>query len=102
MRNFNQRKGRAWSAENSVRIFPKGIPTEKTKGALEAIKGLQTIHEIAHQYEVHPNQVSNWKKQILERLPQVFSDKSGASKEYDREKEMLYQQIGQLQVELTW
>ena len=46
--------------------------------------------------------VKNWKKQLLERLPQVFSDKSGSLKDHDREKEKLYQQIGQLQVELTW
>jgi len=36
-----------------------GIPSEKSKVALEAIKGIQTIHEIARQYEVHPNQVSS-------------------------------------------
>jgi len=77
-------------------------PEFKSKVALDAIKGLQTVHEIARQYEVHPNQVSTWKKQMQERLPQVFSDKSGTSKDHDREKEMLYQQIGQLQVELTW
>ena len=39
---------------------------------------------------------------MQERLPQVFLDKLGTSKDHDREKEMLYQQIGQLQVELTW
>ncbi len=80
----------------------KFSPEFKSKVALEAIKGIQTIHEIARQYEVHPNQVSSWKKQMLQRLPQVFSDKSGSSKDHDREKEMLYQQIGRLQVELTW
>lgn len=77
-------------------------PEFKSRVALEAIKGLQTINEIAHQYEVHPNQVSKWKKQLLERLPQVFSDKAGLTKEQDPEKDRLYQQIGQLQVELTW
>jgi putative transposase len=46
--------------------------------------------------------VSTWKKQLLERMPQLFYDKSVSSKEQDREKELLYQQIGQLQVELTW
>jgi len=80
----------------------KFSPEFKSKVALEAIRGLQTIHEIARQYEVHPNQVSTWKKQLIERLPQVFSDKFVSSKDQDREKELLYQQIGQLQVELTW
>jgi len=74
----------------------------KSKVALEAIKGLKTLNEIAHDYEIHPNQVSTWKKQMLDRLPQIFSDKPWSTDEHDREKEMLYQQIGQLQVELTW
>ena len=74
----------------------------KSKVALEAIKGIQTVNEIARKYEVHPNQISTWKKQMLERLPQIFSDKSLSSDDHDREKEMLYQQIGQLQVELNW
>jgi len=39
---------------------------------------------------------------MLDRLPQIFSDKPWSTDAHDREKEMLYQQIGQLQVELTW
>ncbi|MDO9548793.1 MAG: transposase [Candidatus Marinimicrobia bacterium] len=74
----------------------------KSKVALEALKGLKTLNEIAREYEVHPNQISTWKKQLPERLPQLFSEKPWSSSEHDREKEMLYQQIGQLQVELTW
>lgn len=47
------------------RHFGKGF---KARVALEAIKGDKTINEIASIYEVHPNQVSKWKKQALERL----------------------------------
>src|SRR5262245_30438572 len=45
----------------------------KVKIALEAIKGQRTINEIAAHYDVHPNQVTQWKKQAIESLPDVFS-----------------------------
>jgi transposase-like protein len=53
------------------RNFGRGF---KAKVAIEAIKGEKTINEIASIYEVHPNQVSKWKKQALERLPDAMSD----------------------------
>lgn len=75
----------------------------KAKVALEAIKGQNTINEIAAKYQVHPNLVTQWKKLALAALPQVFSD---PSRRPDREREQLeaalYQQIGQLKVELDW
>jgi len=46
----------------------------KAKVAIEAIKGEKTINEIASIYEVHPNQVSKWKKQALGRLPDAMAD----------------------------
>ncbi len=46
----------------------------KAKGAIEAIKSVKTINEIASIYEVHPNQVRQWKKQALEQLPQAMID----------------------------
>jgi putative transposase len=75
----------------------------KTKVALEAIKGLNTVTEIASQYGVHPNQVTHWKKQVMEALPEVLEDKRRKKKE-DHEALVceLYQQIGQLKVELDW
>lgn len=45
----------------------------KFKVALEASRGMQTINQIASQYNLHPNQVSNWKKQLLEAGPRVFA-----------------------------
>jgi len=75
----------------------------KAKIAAEAIKGQKTVQEIAKHYEVHPNQVSLWKKQALEHLPDLFSDKRGRMEQSEEEvKAKLYQQIGQLQVELDW
>ncbi len=75
----------------------------KVKIALEAIRGQRTINEIASQYEVHPNQVTQWKKQALEGLPEVFSDRrSRAVADEESLKAQLYQQIGQLKVEVDW
>lgn len=75
----------------------------KMKVALEAIKGHTTVSEIASQYGVHPNQVTQWKRQVMEALPDLLEDKRRKKKE-DHEALVceLYQQIGQLKVELDW
>lgn len=75
----------------------------KTKVALEAIRGQKTVNEIASKFGVHPNQVSQWKKLVLEGLPLLLSDKRARAEKDDEElKALLYQQIGQLKVELDW
>ena len=75
----------------------------KAKVALEAIKGEQTISEIASKTGVHPNQISKWKKQALEELPGIFSNVRKKHREQSEELESeLYKQIGQLKVELDW
>jgi len=75
----------------------------KTKVAVEAIKGHRTATEIAGEYGVHPNQITQWKKQALEGLPELLSDKR-KKREMDQEDlaAQLYQQIGRLKVELDW
>ena len=75
----------------------------KAKVALEAIKGQRTIAEIAQHYGVHPNQVSAWKGQALEHLREAFSNgKRRKAADEEALKAELYQQIGQLTVELDW
>jgi transposase-like protein len=75
----------------------------KAKVALEAIKGQRTINEIASAYGVHPNQVQSWKKQALDQLPELFTDgRSRATPTDEQLQAQLYQQIGQLKVELDW
>jgi transposase-like protein len=75
----------------------------KAKIALEAIKGQRTVQEISSAFEVHPNQVAQWKRQALEQLPEIFSANRGRLDRADEElKEELYQQIGRLQMELAW
>ena len=75
----------------------------KAKLALEVIKGNRTLTEIASEAQVHPNLLMQWKKQLLESLPVVFADKRAKENKEQEEKEaQLYQQIGQLKVELDW
>jgi len=75
----------------------------KARVALEALKGHKTVNQIASEYGVHPNQVSAWKKQLKGELPQIFSPRRAKQAEEEEAlKARLYQQIGQLQVELDW
>ena len=75
----------------------------KVMVALAAIKGLQTTNQIATLYGVHPTQVTQWKKQALEALPEAFSSRRDrAAEDEEALKAQLYQQIGQLKVELDW
>ena len=77
----------------------------KAQVGLEALKGIEPIHVLAQRHEVHPVQVSQWKKEVAERLPEVFAKRSAQVKDEiaaaQREKE-LYARIGQLQMELDW
>jgi len=75
----------------------------KVKVALAAIKGDQTVAELASKYEVHATQITQWKKQVLDSLPEIFSQKR-VRQQQDQEDltAQLYQQIGQLKVELDW
>jgi putative transposase len=75
----------------------------KAKVVLEALKGQQTINMIAARYGVHPNQVTQWKKQLIEALPVIFLDRRGRDdNDRDQLEATLYQQIGQLKIELDW
>ena len=75
----------------------------KAKVALEACKEQKTINQLASEYEVHPVQISQWKKQLMDGLGQVFKSSVGKKDKEDRElKDRLYRQIGQLQVENDW
>lgn len=71
----------------------------KTKVVLEAIKEQFTLSELAQKFEVHPNQIQQWKKQFLENASMVFTaDKAELHQDQDEQVARLYEQIGKLQV----
>ena len=82
----------------------KYTPDLKAKAVLEVLKERKTANEIAQQFAVHPSMLSIWKKLLVDGLPAFFAEP--ASKRTDtKDRELLdrlYQQIGQLQVELDW
>ena len=75
----------------------------KFKVALEATQELKTLNEIASQYNLHPNQVGKWKKQLLTEGPTVFGNNTVQQLQGMAEREAeLYEQIGRLKMELEW
>lgn len=75
----------------------------KFEVALEAAKELQTASQIASEREVHPNQISQWKKQLLDEGVTIFSNKNFLNEKKQNERETaLYEQIGRLKMELEW
>ncbi len=75
----------------------------KAKVALNAIKGEKTLSELASLHEVHPNQIRQWKKKVMDELPNLFSCKrEKADQDQEALIDELYKQIGQLKVELDW
>lgn len=75
----------------------------KAKVALEAFRGLKPISELASEYGVHPAQISQWKKQLLSEVKDLFSDKRSRREEQSEESESrLYEEIGRLKIELDW
>lgn len=70
----------------------------KAKVAIEALQERESIHELASKYGIHPNMISRWKKEFLERAPDLF-DKPGQEKKDGADLEKLYAKIGQLEME---
>lgn len=79
-------------------------PEFKARVALEAIRGIKTIQDIAKEFEIHPVQVSEWKKTMAQNAANAFGP--GAAKadagEFERERDRLHAKIGQQAVELDW
>jgi transposase len=77
----------------------------KAKVAIEAIKERNTIEQLAKKYELHPNQISVWKKEFLAKATTVFTTDEKDSNDKNQQEallEKLYAQIGQQKVEIDW
>ena len=86
-----RKKRRQYSSEFKFRV------------ALEAVRGIKTISEIASEHEIHPTVVRNWKKQLLEEGREIFQKgKKVKEKDHAKEEAALYEQIGRLKMELEW
>lgn len=75
----------------------------KTKVVLEALKERVTLAELAQKYEIHPNQISQWKREFLESADQVFEKgKTSKKTEAEKEKDKYLKTIGQLKMEVDF
>ena len=80
--------------------------TFKARVALEALKGIKTVQQIATEYEVHPMQVSEWKRILSEGLPMAFEHNKrggrGGVGDFEKERGDLHSKIGELTVKLDF
>ena len=84
-------KRRRFTAEYKARVVRAALREDKT------------LAELATQFDVHPNQITEWKRQVLEGIPEVFGRRKAANAKASEEHEArLYEQVGKLQVELAW
>lgn len=74
-------------------------PAFKAKVALEALKGDKTMSELATQFDVHPNQIKQWKEQLIDGVIDVFDDKPKASMKPEIDVKSLHAKLGQLTLE---
>ena len=88
-----------------TRMRTKFTAEFKARVALEAARGLRTVNEIAADNELHPNQVSAWKKELLEGAASVFEGGSEARRTeeaMEKERARYERKIGQLTIEVDW
>lgn len=75
----------------------------KAKVAIEAIKEVSTLQELSSKYNIHPNQISSWKREFMEKAEVVFSKETSNAEDPNEAKEReLYSKIGKLQMELDF
>jgi transposase len=90
-REMSEKKKGRWSKEQKFKI------------ALAALKGDKTIAQIAEEFHAHPNQVSEWKKQLLENGSNIFSaDTDHRDKSSEKDREELIKTIGHQTVRIDW
>jgi transposase-like protein len=84
-------KRRRFSAEFKARVVRSALREDKT------------LAQLASEFDVHPNQITEWKRQVIESLPEVFGRKRKRQQQDNQQLiDRLYQQIGELQVDVNW
>ena len=75
----------------------------KAQVALDAVRGIKTLAELATEHKVHPNQISTWKKQLLAQAENLFERGKNASEKSEEEiAAPLYEEIGRLKMDIKW
>lgn len=78
----------------------------KVRVVMEVLKEERTLSQIASEYGIHPNQISNWKATLLSGLPSLFEKDSSkitvCKSEYEKQINELYTEIGKLTTQLAW
>ena len=81
-------------------------PEEKAKIVIEVLREEKTLNEIAAEYAIHPNLLSRWKTEFINNAGRVFSKEidevEKVKQSYEKEKDELLKQIGQLSYEVAW
>lgn len=88
--------------KRTKRVFSSAF---KAEVALEAIKGVKTVSELAQEYELHPAQITQWKKQFLEQSASIFESDKKKNEELEQlktERDELFRQMGELKFENNW
>ena len=88
--------------KRTKRVFSSAF---KAEVALEAIKGVKTVSELAQEYELHPAQITQWKKQFLEQSASIFESDKTKNEELEQlktERDELFRQMGELKFENNW
>lgn len=89
--------------QHIMKTRKKYTAQEKARIAFEALKGDTTLAELTKKYGIHISQINQWKKQLKESMPDVFSNRRDKDElEKDRYIEELHKQIGQLTIEVNW
>jgi transposase-like protein len=74
----------------------------KARVALQALKERETVAQISKQFGVHPTQVNQWKRKLMEEAAELFEREDGSKRAEAFETTELYEQIGRLKMELDW
>jgi transposase-like protein len=75
----------------------------KAKVALEAVHGVKTLAQLAAEYQVHPNQISKWKKTLVSQASELFAtEKNSTARTEEEITAPLYEEIGRLRMDVRW